>query len=195
MSDDIPGYTFGEESVPESPIDMPAFNRLKETVLFTEEDEEYLRMAGEVLDGQIGDVLDTWYEFIADHPHLIQYFSTPEGEPIEDYLDRVRERFGQWIRDTCSPPYDEDWLNYQQEIALRHTNAKKNETDDVDSVEHIPFRYMSAFIYPITATMKPFLKNGEYSGDDVERMHSAWFKAVVLQVTLWSEPYVKDGDF
>ncbi|GAA0224508.1 protoglobin domain-containing protein [Haladaptatus pallidirubidus] len=195
MTDDISGYTFGEESVPVSPIDMPAFNRLKQTVLFTEEDEEHLRMAGEVLDGQIDDVLDTWYEFIADHPHLIQYFSTPEGEPIEEYLDRVRQRFGQWIRDTCNPPYDEEWLNYQQEIALRHTHEKKNETDDVDSVDHIPYRYLSAFIYPITATMKPFLKNGKYSGDAVEKMHSAWFKAVVLQVTLWSEPYVKNGDF
>ncbi len=52
VSDDtIPGYTFGEESVPESPIDPEEFDLLEETVMFTEEDEEYLRMAGEVLDG------------------------------------------------------------------------------------------------------------------------------------------------
>jgi hypothetical protein len=31
---------------------------LKETVLFTEENEHYLRMAGEVLRGQTEDVLD-----------------------------------------------------------------------------------------------------------------------------------------
>jgi hypothetical protein len=171
--DDIPGYTFGGESVPDSPIDREDFDLLKETVMFTEEDEEHLRLAGKVLDGQIDDVLDTWYGFVANHPHLIQYFSTPGGQPIEEYLERVRARFGQWIRDTCNPPYDDDWLRYQQEIGLRHTRRKKNQIDDLDSVNHIPFRYMSAFVYPITATMKPFLENGDHDEDTVEKMHDA----------------------
>lgn len=194
-NEDIPGYTVGEESVPDSPLDPEDFDLLKETVMFTEEDEEHLRLAGEVLDGQIDDVLDTWYGFVADNPHLVQYFSTPGGEPIESYLERVRARFGQWIRDTCNPPYDDEWLRYQQEIGLRHTRRKKNQTDDVDSVNHIPYRYMSAFVYPITTTMKPFLENGDYDDETVEKMHDAWFKAVVLQVTLWSNPYVIDGDY
>ncbi len=193
--EDIPGYTLGEESVPDSPIDREDFDLLKETVMFTEEDEGHLRLAGEVLDGQIDDVLDTWYGFVADNPHLVRYFGTPGGDPIPEYLDRVRERFGQWIRDTCDPPYDDDWLRYQQEIGLRHTRRKKNQTDGVDSVNHIPYRYMSAFIYPITATMKPFLENGDHDAETVEKMHDAWFKAVVLQVTLWSNPYVIDGDY
>jgi len=196
MSDEsIPGYTFGDPSVAESPIDEEEFELLQETVMFTEEDEKHLRMAGEVLDGQVDDVLDTWYGFVADHEHLVQFFSTPDGEPIDEYLDRVRERFAQWIRDTCDPPYDEDWLDYQQEIALRHTHRKKNETDDVDSVDHIPYRYMAAFIYPITATMRPYLANGDHDEETVEKMYDAWFKTVVLQVTLWSEPYVRDGEF
>jgi len=29
--------------------------------------------------------------------------------------------------------YDRAWLDYQQEIAVRHTRAKKNRTDNVDS--------------------------------------------------------------
>ena len=191
---DIPGYTYGEESVAESPLDAEEFERLQRTVLWSEEDEEHLRMAGDVLEDQINDVLETWYEFVGDHDFLLAYFSTPDGEPVEEYLDRVRERFGQWIRDTCSPPYDEDWLNYQHDIALRHRD-KKNETDEVDSVPVIHLRYIVAFVYPITATVRPFLENGDHDEETVDRMHDAWFKSVVLQVTLWCQPYAKDGDF
>lgn len=195
MSDsDIPGYTYGEESVAESPLSDEEFERLKQTVMWSDEDEEHLRMAGDVLEGQIDDVLDLWYDFVGDHDFLLQYFSTPDGEPIDEYLDRVRERFGQWIRDTCNPPYDEDWLDYQQEIALRHRDTK-NQTDDVDSVPVVHFRYMVAFIYPITATIRGFLENSDHAEETVQKMHDAWFKSVVLQVTLWSHPYVKDGDF
>ncbi|TCJ18281.1 hypothetical protein E0L93_05945 [Rubrobacter taiwanensis] len=91
--------------------------------------------------------------------------------------------------------YDREWLDYQQEIALRHTRAKKNRTDGVDSVEHIPLRYMVAFIYPITATIRGFLENRGHGAEEVEKMHQAWFKSVVLQVALWSQPYAKAGDF
>ncbi len=56
-------------------------------------------------------------------------------------------------------------------------------------------RYMIGFIYPITATMKPFLANKGHSAEEVEKMHQAWFKAVVLQVALWSRPYAREGDF
>jgi hypothetical protein len=107
----------------------------------------------------------------------------------------VRERFKQWILDTCRRPYDQEWLDYQHEIALRHTRAKKNQTDDARAPEHIPLRYMIAFIYPITATIKSFLANKGHGSEEVENMYGAWFKSVVLQVTLWSYPYAKEGDF
>ena len=170
---------------------------LKQTVLFTEEDERYLRMAGDVLEGQTDDVLDLWYGFVGDHSHLVYYFANTEsGEPNSEYLTRVRERFGRWILDTCRRPYDQEWLDYQYEIALRHTRAKKNETDGAyDTPEYIPLRYLVAFIYPITATIKPFLANGELAPAEVDKMHDAWFKSVVLGVTLWSQPYVKEGDY
>jgi len=38
---------------------------LKQTVLFMDEDERYLRLAGEVLKDQIDAVLDLWYGFVA----------------------------------------------------------------------------------------------------------------------------------
>jgi hypothetical protein len=190
---EIPGYGYGTAG--RSPLGVEELDLLKQTVLFTEEDAEYLRLAGDVLEGQVEDVLDLWYGFVGSHPHLVYYFSEPDGEPIGEYLERVRGRFGQWILDTCRRPYDQEWLDYQQEIALRHTRAKKNRTDGVDSVEHIPLRYMVAFIYPITATIRGFLENGEHGAEEVEKMHQAWFKSVVLQVALWSQPYTKAGDF
>jgi hypothetical protein len=192
---EISGYTYGTESVANSPISIEDFKLLKETVLFTEEDEQYLRLAGKVLQDQVEDVLDVWYNFVGSHSHLVRYFSTPEGKPIEEYLLAVRKRFGQWIMDTCNRSYDRDWLNYQQEIALRHTYEKKGKTDHVQSVSHIGLRYLIAFIYPITTTIKPFLAKKGHSPDEVEKMHQAWFKSIVLQVVLWSYPYAKEEYF
>lgn len=54
---------------------------------------------------------------------------------------------------------------------------------------------MISFIYPITATIRPFLEKGDHAAEDVENMYGAWFKSVVMQVTLWSQPYAKEGDF
>jgi hypothetical protein len=191
----VPGYDFGAGTIARSPLGIEDLELLKRTVLFTDEDEEYLRVAGEVLKDQADEVLDLWYGFVGSHPHLIYYFSGPDGEPDNDYLARVRERFKRWILDTCRRPYDREWLDYQQEIALRHTRAKKNQTDGARAPEHIPLRYMVAFIYPITATIEQFLANKGHSAEEVEKMHQAWFKSVVLQVTLWSYPYAGEGDY
>jgi hypothetical protein len=193
---EIAGYEFGTRGVVPSPLGLEDLDLLKQTVLFGEEDEQHLRMAGDVLEDQIEDVLDVWYGFVGGHPHLVRYFTDDEGQPDTEYLGRVRGRFGQWILDTCRRPYDQEWLDYQQEIALRHTRDKKNQTDGAyETPDHIGLRYMVAFIYPITATIKPFLAKRGHSAEDVDKMHQAWFKSVVLQVTLWSYPYVKNGDF
>ena len=191
----VPGYDFGAGTVARSPLGIEDLDLFKQTILFTDEDERYLRLAGDVLEDQADEVLDLWYGFVGSHPHLIYYFSDLGGEPDGDYLARVHERFKLWILDTCRRPYDQEWLDYQQEIALRHTRAKKNQTDGARAPEHIPLRYMVAFIYPITATIKQFLASKGHSAEEVEKMHQAWFKSVVLQVALWCYPYVRDGDF
>jgi hypothetical protein len=192
---EIPGYSYGAPDTARSPLGVGELDLLKETVLFTEEDERYLRMAGEVLRGQIEDVLDVWYDFVASHQHLVRYFADAQGNADQEYLGRVRERFEQWILDTCERPYDQEWLDYQQEIALRHTRAKKNRTDGAqETPDHIPLRYLISFVYPITATMRPFLANKDHTDAEVEKMHQAWFKSVVLQVALWSQPYAKEGE-
>ena len=185
----IPGYTYGTEDVARSPLSGEEFEQLKKTVLFGDDDVRYLKLSHEVLADQVEDVLDVWYGFVASHPHLVRYFGPDGAEPDADYLARVRARFGRWILDTCERPWDRAWLDYQEEIALRHHRTGKNRTDSVDAVDQIPLRHIVAFVYPITATMRPFLEKGERPPERVEAMHQAWFKAVTLQVALWSRPY------
>jgi hypothetical protein len=189
----IPGYAYGSDALDRSPVSDDELALLKQTVLFDDDDERHLRMAGEVLRDQVEAVLDVWYGFVASHPHLVRYIAGPDGAPIDDYLSRVRVRFGQWIHDLCDRPWDRAWLDYQEEIALRHTRAKKNQTDAVEAPEQIPLRYMVAFVYPITATVREFLAQKGHSEEEVEAMHQAWFKAVTLSVVLWSRPYAGDG--
>jgi hypothetical protein len=185
----VPGYTHDDPSLSPSPVTPEQLAGLEASVLFGPEDEAALEVAADVLGGQVEQILDVWYGFVGAHPHLVAYFSTPDGRPIAEYLERVRARFGRWIIDTCTRPHDEQWLAYQHEIALRHTRDKKNATDGADSVAHIPLRHVIAFIYPITATVRPFLANGGHDEEQVEAMFQAWSKSVTLQVALWSQPY------
>jgi hypothetical protein len=195
MVQEIPGYTYGTTAVAASPLSLDDFEKLKATVLFSEEDEHYLRLAGEVLGPQTDEILDLWYGFVGSHPHLLYYFTDGAGHALSDYLAAVRQRFGQWIRDLCERPYDQQWLDYQHEIALRHFTTKKNKTDGAASVPIIHARYLLAFIYPITATIRQFLTAGGHDEAEVDKMYHAWFKAVVLTVTLWSVPYIQEGAF
>jgi hypothetical protein len=192
-NEQIPGYDFGEKSVPEASVNIGEFEHLEQSVRFTEEDEQYLQMAGDILNGQTDDILDVWYGFVADNEFLLYYFTDGESNPDEEYLDRVRERFKQWIHDTCKMPYDEDWLNYQFEIARRH-HRMKNQIDEANAVAHIDLQYLIAFVSPITAMIWEFLMNGDHTNEENDVMYHAWFKSIVLQVTLLSHPYMPEDN-
>lgn len=58
----------------------------------------------------------------------------------------MRAGFGRWILGACRRPRDRAWLDDQEEIALRHTEAAKNRTYGVDSTPAVPPRYMIAFV-------------------------------------------------
>lgn len=193
MVEAIAGYTYGQASVAPSPVTDDDLALLQATVLWTDADDDALRMAGDVLGDQVEQILDVWYGYVAAHPHLVYYFSDAEGQPDTEYLTRVRARFAQWIRDVCTRPRDRSWLDYQEEIALRHVPARKNVVDAASSPPLVPVRYLVAFIYPITATMRPFLAAKGHSAEQVEAMHQAWFKSVVLSVVLWTRPYAEAG--
>jgi hypothetical protein len=185
----IAGYRFGDPALPPSPVSGEDLERLKAAVLFGPEDVAALRRAGAILGPRREAILDVWYGFVGSQPYLLESFATPAG-PDADYLARVRARFGQWIVDTCAADYDATWLAYEQEIGRRHA-AGKNETDGVVGAPPlVHFRYVNALVYPIYATIRPFLEEGESDPAAVERMHQAWLKSLILQVTLWSRAYL-----
>ena len=192
---DIPGYTYGTDTVSRSPVSLEELGLLQATLLLGEDDVTALRRSGDVLAPQVEAILDVWYGFVGANPHLLAAFTGPDGQPDQGYLAAVRRRFGRWILDTARAEFDQAWLDYQHEIGLRHTRTGKNRTDGVQAADHIPLRYVLALLVPITTTLKPFLAEGGASADEVEAMHQAWVKAVLLQVILWSYPYVRDGDF
>jgi Protoglobin len=190
----IPGYTYGQ--VRQSPVSLAEFETMKHSALFGDEDLRCLRMSHDVLKDQVEAVLDVWYGFVGSQPQLLASFSSKTGGvPLGDYLAAVRKRFGQWILDTSSARYDQDWLNYQHEIGLRHHRTRKNLTDGVDSTPIVPFRDLFALVFPVTFTLKPFLAKKGHSAQEVDAMYQAWLKSCLLQLTLWSHPYVKEGDF
>ena len=195
-SQEISGYTYGSNELMQSPVTLADLEALKKTVLFTEEDEKYLRKSKTILEPHVEDLLDTWYGFVGSNEHLVYYFANSETKkPDEEYLAKVRERFKVWVFDTADANYDQKWLDYQHEIGLRHHTTKKNKTDGVTSVPIIHFRYLIALHYPVTATIKPFLAKGGDSPEEIEKMHQAWIKSVMIHAILWCYPYIKDGEF
>ena len=190
----IKGYDYGKTTLEQSPVSMHELDLLKQTLLWNDETGHNLKKAGEVLKDQVDEVLDLWYNYVASNEHLLYYFSK-NGEPVKEYLEAVRPRFGQWILDLCNRPLDQEWLDYQYEIAKRHHITKKNKTDGVDAAPIIHFRYLVAFIYPITATIKGFLAKKVNDQAELDAIYDAWFKAVTLTALLWCYPYVNKGEF
>lgn len=187
------GYDYGAKELATSPVSMNELEQLKQTITLDSDDMKYLRIAGEVLETQTEAVVTLWRGVISSTPHLSYYFKDAQGKVDEQYKEKVKERFKQWILDVCYKPYDQDWLNYQHEIGLRHMEAKKNKTDNVNTPPHIPMRYVLAFTAVVNDTIKPFLAKGGYSLGVIEKMHKAWYKAVLLHVILWTRAYCDSG--
>jgi hypothetical protein len=191
VSEQIHGYAYGCAEVAASPVSIRELEDLKTTLGFTPEDDRYLRLAGDVLANQTTQIVEHWRSgIIASIPHLARHSRSPEGEALPDYLASSNLRFRQWILDTCFRPYDQDWLNYQQEIALRHTSEKKNAVDKVRSTPHVPLRDIIAFVPVMNETIRPYLGASGSSVEEVEKMHRAWCKSLQLQIALWAKTYI-----
>jgi hypothetical protein len=194
VAEQIPGYAYGSSEVTRSPVSLEELDKLKTSLGFTAEDQRYLALAGEVLADQTKQIVEHWRShIIAGIPHLARHSRSPEGEAIPTYLERSNLRFRQWILDTCLRPYDRDWINYQEEIALRHTSLRKNQTDNVRSTPYVPLRDIIAFVAVMNQTIKPYLAAKGHSAEDVEKMHQAWCKSLQLQISLWSRPYTQSA--
>lgn len=137
-------------------------------------------------------MVDSWRAVIAAQPHLSQWFVDPQGKPDDDYKARVRRRFVQWVVDVASRDHDRDWMNYQEEIGLRHTPAKKNTTDRKQTPPLVPLRYLLGFV-PVVLPVRRFFASEIKNQDELNALECAWTKAVLLHVTLWSRPYAVQG--
>lgn len=174
-------------------LETMRFALWQESVAFLLADQQ---LSHEVLKDQAEDLVHLWRGIIALHPHLSGYSKDlRNGEIDREYGARVAKRFVQWVLDTARAEYDEDWLDYQHEIGLRHHRTKKNCTDGAHTTAHIRGRDLIAFAAATVAPMRPYLEKGGHSAAVVDRMQQAWWKSMILQVTLWSQPYMNPGDF
>lgn len=191
VADEISGYSYGKPEVAASAITLQQLEELKASVGMTGEDEQYLRLAGQVLADQTAQVVEHWrVRIIGSIPQLSRHSRTPEGSAIPEYMAKSNLRFRQWILDTCLRPYDEDWLNYQEEIARRHTSKKKNQVDGVRSTLYVPLRDIIAFIAVMNETIKPYLGAKGHPAAEVDKMHNAWCKSLQLQAAIWARVYM-----
>jgi hypothetical protein len=196
MNTAIPGYAHGDPSLAKAPYTLQELASIQKAMLFGDDDVRHLRMSRPILADQTDAILDVWYGFVGSTPELVASFrNNRTGAPDTAYLGAVRQRFAQWILDTADANYDQAWLDYQYEIGLRHTQPKKNTTDQVDSAPSVNFRYVPALTIPVTTTLKPFLASKGAAAEDVDKMHAAWVKSVLLQTILWSHPYLREGRF
>ena len=139
----IPGYDYGTARAAHSPVRLDELRMLEQTVGWTEADSDAIAMAAEVLAGQEEAMVDSWRSIIGAHEHLAKWFFGPDGKPDEVYKAAVKKRFVRWVTDLCLRKRDQAWLDYQEEIGLRHTPAKKNRTDRAQTPDVVPLRYLS----------------------------------------------------
>ena len=97
----VPGYRLHDPALPRSPLTLSDLDQLKISALFSADDVIALRKARGVIADQIEAILDVWYGFVGNTPHLLSYFVDPRtAQPNGEYLAAVRKRFGQWILDS-----------------------------------------------------------------------------------------------
>jgi hypothetical protein len=167
---------------------------LEQTLGWTGEDEQHLRKHAELFRSQAERMVDAWRAVIAAQPHLSKLFAGPDGKPDDTYKAAVKHRFVHWVVDVATRPHDQAWLNYQEEIGLRHTPEKKNKTDGRHTPAFVPLRYLLAFI-PVVTNVQRFFDPAIADPEERAALERAWTKAVHLHVTLWSRPYTREGLF
>lgn len=188
----IPGYEFGTDASAQSPISAQELLELEQTLGWTAEDEQLLRNYGQLFCSQAEQMVNAWRTVISSQPHLSRWFEGPDSKPDDEYKARVKRRFVQWVVDVATRPHDRAWLNYQEEIGLRHTPEKKSKADGRHTQPLVPLRYLLAFV-PIVTGIRQFLQLAISDPVELKAVERAWIKAVHLHVTLWSRPYTREG--
>lgn len=189
----IPGYDYGQPAVARSPVSLDELRQLEATVGWSSEDAHVLQRHGDLFRDNAEHMVDSWRAVIGAQPHLAKWFFSPDGKPDDEYKARVKKRFVQWVLDACFRPHDQAWLDYQEEIGLRHTPDKKNRTDGVQTPSLVPLRFLIPFGAVVATTTRKFFVDAGIRDEELHKLEAAWARAVQLHITLWSRPYVKDG--
>ena len=187
----IPGYDYGTPTSAVSPVSEIDLSQLEQAAGWTAKDADVLARHADLFRAKAESMVDLWRSVIGSQPHLSQWFVGPDGKPDDEYKASVKRRFVHWVIDVAVRPHDRDWLNYQQEIGLRHTPAKKNKTDGAHTPPLVPFRYLLGFI-PVVLPIREFFTDAIQDEAELKRLEDAWTKAVLLHVTLWSRAYVAE---
>jgi hypothetical protein len=188
MTEKTHGYGYGR--VARSPVTLEELRQIEATVGWSDEDARILQRHEKIFRENAEAMVDTWRAVIGSQPHLAKWFFTPDGKPDEAYKAAVKKRFVQWVIDVPSRPHDQAWLDYQEEIGLRHTPVKKNKTDNAQTPKVVPLRYLLAFVPIVTVSTRKFFA-GIPAGER-QKLEDAWTKAVQLHVTMWARAYAKD---
>jgi Protoglobin len=192
-SQSIPGYDYGKPAIARSPVSLDELRQIEMSAGWSDEDVRVLQRHGGIFRAHAENMVDSWRAVIGAQPHLAQWFFGPDGKPDDSYKTRVKARFVQWVVDAVFRPHDQAWLDYQEEIGLRHTPAKKNQTDGAHTPPVVPLRYLMAFVTTVTTASRKFFVDAGVAGEELQKLEDAWAKTVQLHVTLWARPYVKEG--
>ncbi len=189
----IPGYDYGQPGIARSPVSLEELREIEKTVGWSDDDARLLQRHGQIFRTYAEQMVDSWRAVIGTQPHLAKWFFGPDGKADVAYKASVKRRFVQWVMDACFRPHDRAWLDYQEEIGLRHTPDKKNQTDAAHTPPLVPLRYLLAFTPIVCMTTRKFFTDAGVQGEELQKLEDAWSKAVQSHVTLWARPYVNDG--
>jgi len=189
----IPGYDYGRPTAAHSPVSLDELRQIEMSAGWSDEDAAVLQRNAEIFRNYSEQMVDSWRSVIASQPHLAKWFFRPDGKPDDEYKAKVKKRFVQWVQYVCTRPHDQAWLDYQGEIGLRHTPAKKNRTDDAGTPELVPLRYLIAFGSVVSLTARRFFMEAGVREPELRKLEDAWSKAVQLHISLWARPYTQEG--
>jgi hypothetical protein len=188
----IPGYDFGSGRSAKSPVSLEELRHLEQAVGWTEDDARILKKYAAQFETQAEKMVDSWRAVTGAQPELARWFFGPDAQPDDTYKAAVKRRFVQWVVDVATRPHDRAWLDYQEEIGLRHTPEKKNKTDRRQTPTVVPLRYLLGFV-PVVTPVRRFFESAISDAAKLDAVERAWSKAVQLHVTLWARPYCREG--
>jgi hypothetical protein len=189
----IAGYDYGMAGVARSRVSLAELREIEATVAWSADDAEVLQRHGDLFRDKAEQMVDSWRAVIGAQPHLAKWFFGPDGKSDDAYKSKVKKRFVQWVLDVCFRPHDQAWLDYQEEIGLRHTPDKKNQTDGTQTPSLVPLRFLLAFGTVVATTTRKFFVDAGVRDQELQKLQDAWSKAVQLHITLRSRPYTKEG--